>query len=364
MRASWWWIDRWRANPARTDLSYEAIGVYRELRDELWLRDGLLPADDVTLARIVGDDAVWLRCKDAVLRLFVRTPEGYRSSEHDEVSAESKKRAEKQQRYRSRYQNKTGNVTPSPSQSPSQSQNREHTGISPLRSEIPPSSRPEAGTESAQTHPEPTPAHSEPSENATPASLFDDREAISPTVPDKHRNRSKATATALAAKCDPETLVAHYHRILPHLPGVRVPLSHGVKSAVVAALGRDPVEVWVERFERAAESDFLSGRKADWKANLLWLLGPRNAAKLDAGQYDNHEAAPSTISDYNAKALRASRNIRIAWEDGVGQDDTPEIDYQSDPQPLRIAPPEPEPVNHEAVAKFRGLSRALLNGHR
>jgi len=219
-------------------------------------------------------------------------------------------------------------------------------------------------SEPAQTHPEPTPAPSEPSENATPASLFDDREAISPTVPDKPRNRSKATATALAAKCDPETLVAHYHRILPHLPGVRVPLSHGVKSAVVAALGRDPLEVWAERFERAAESDFLSGRKADWKANLLWLLGPKNAAKLDAGQYQNHEAEAPTISDYNAKALRASRNIRLAWEDGVGQDEIPEIDYQPDPQPLRIAPPEPEPVNHEAVAKFRGLSRALLNGQR
>jgi hypothetical protein len=143
---------------------------------------------------------------------------------------------------------------------------------------------------------------------------------------------------------------------------------------VVAALGRDPVEVWVERFERAAESDFLSGRKADWKANLLWLLGPKNAAKLDAGQYQNHEAEAPTISDHNAKALRASRDIRLAWEE---QDQFSRSAVASlPPSPQRTIllensvastprhEPEPEPVNHEAVARFRGLSRALLNGNR
>ena len=43
MRAAWWWIDRWRKSTAYTDMTAEEQGVYRNLLDELWLRDGVLP---------------------------------------------------------------------------------------------------------------------------------------------------------------------------------------------------------------------------------------------------------------------------------------------------------------------------------
>ncbi len=82
-------------------------------------------------------------------------------------------------------------------------------------------------------------------------------------------------------------LVAEYTRLCPSMP--KAPPA--ALKAATAALKREPdLDVWLARFARAEESDFLAGRKTDWRANILWLLGPINVGKLDAGQYDNHRA--------------------------------------------------------------------------
>lgn len=82
-------------------------------------------------------------------------------------------------------------------------------------------------------------------------------------------------------------LVAEYARLCPSMP--KAPPS--ALKAATAALKREPdLNVWLARFARAEASDFLSGRSKDWRANILWLLGPINVGKLDAGQYDNHRA--------------------------------------------------------------------------
>lgn len=115
MKAAWWWIDRWRTSSAYGSMTAEERGVYREFLDELWLRDGLLPLDEMHLARVAGGESVFARVKDKVLAHFVKTPEGWRNETHDAVQADSRKRAEKQARYRNKHRNVTASPSPSPS---------------------------------------------------------------------------------------------------------------------------------------------------------------------------------------------------------------------------------------------------------
>lgn len=143
MRAVWWWVDRWRKSTAFTDLTLAEQGAYRNLLDELWIRDGCIPNDERTLARASGDPVEWPAVRDKVLKNFRLTEEGWRNDTHDEIMAESQRRALKQKRYRERVRTGDGNVTRSPSPSPSPSirhrTDRGAAGLSPL-----PERRPEA----------------------------------------------------------------------------------------------------------------------------------------------------------------------------------------------------------------------------
>jgi uncharacterized protein YdaU (DUF1376 family) len=116
VRAAFWWIDRWRQSSAYMDMSAEERGVYRELIDELWLREGAIPNDEKLFVRLSGSQETWERVKETVLSRFYLTTQGYRNKTHDKVSEESKKRAERQKRYRNKTRNVTVNVAASPSQ--------------------------------------------------------------------------------------------------------------------------------------------------------------------------------------------------------------------------------------------------------
>lgn len=133
-RAAWWWIDRWRKSTAYTDMTLAEQGAYRNLLDELWVRGGVLPNDERILAKVSGDAIAWPTVRVGVMRHFYVTPEGLRNSTHDEVSAESSRRAQKQKDYRDRNRsgNNTGNasgnegrnVTPSPGPGPGPSKGK------------------------------------------------------------------------------------------------------------------------------------------------------------------------------------------------------------------------------------------------
>lgn len=89
-RGAFWWIDRWRKSTAYTDMTLAEQAAYRNLLDELWLRDGVLPADERILAKVCGDALSWPEVRKAVMARFVLTPEGYRNETHDEVAAGAK----------------------------------------------------------------------------------------------------------------------------------------------------------------------------------------------------------------------------------------------------------------------------------
>ena len=77
MRAAWWWIDRWQKSTAFKDMTLEEQGAYRNLLDELWLRDGVLPDDERILARVCGDATAWPRVRVAVMAHFEAVPGGW-----------------------------------------------------------------------------------------------------------------------------------------------------------------------------------------------------------------------------------------------------------------------------------------------
>lgn len=110
MKAAWWWIDRWRKSTAYTDMTLAEQGAYRNLLDELWLRDGIIPKDERILAKIAGDMKGWAKVRVAVLARFTSTPDGLRNITHDEIQKESKRKADGQKRYRDKRRNVTGNV--------------------------------------------------------------------------------------------------------------------------------------------------------------------------------------------------------------------------------------------------------------
>lgn len=110
MRAAWWWIDRWRNSTAYKDMRLAEQGAYRNLLDELWTRDGLLPDDDRVLGNICGAAKEWARVRDAVMGHFRKVDGGWRNDTHDEVRAESERRKRKQADYRAKHRNDNGNA--------------------------------------------------------------------------------------------------------------------------------------------------------------------------------------------------------------------------------------------------------------
>jgi len=102
MRAAWWWMDRWQKSTAFKDLTLAEQGAYRNLLDELWLRDGALRDDDRVLAKCSGDALEWPKIRERVMAHFHLVDGAWRNETHDEVQAESSKRATIQKRYRDR----------------------------------------------------------------------------------------------------------------------------------------------------------------------------------------------------------------------------------------------------------------------
>ena len=128
MNAAWWWIDRWRKSTAYTDMTAEEQGLYRNLLDEVWLReDHIIPDDPRILARVSGDHEAWKKHGKKVLKWMEKVDGGWTNNTAMEVINQSQRRAETQKRYRLKKNNKGDNTgdnnpdSPSPSPSPSPS---------------------------------------------------------------------------------------------------------------------------------------------------------------------------------------------------------------------------------------------------
>jgi len=85
-------------------------------------------------------------------------------------------------------------------------------------------------------------------------------------------------------------IVDLYHEILPSLPSVQM-LSEKREKYLDARIDSSDntksSEWWREFFEKVSASDFLMGRKTDFRADFEWLITQGNFIKVVEGKYDN-----------------------------------------------------------------------------
>lgn len=120
----------------------------------------------------------------------------------------------------------------------------------------------------------------------------------------------------------PKTLVDFITWTWNLIPGV-VPIQKitGSVRRTILARTREHSEQgwWQHYFENSiAPSDFLCGRQTDWAASLPWVCGPKNMAKVLAGNYTNNVPqllSRKQIQGYQAGERVAARILKKAKED-------------------------------------------------
>jgi hypothetical protein len=104
---------------------------------------------------------------------------------------------------------------------------------------------------------------------------------------EREREESREEGTALASQSlMVDTVVDLWNKI----PGVVKPksITGPIRKRLLACLDKQPDSVWwTTYFDKIKDSAFLTGRKTDFAATLDWVLGPKNMAKILAGNYDD-----------------------------------------------------------------------------
>lgn len=137
-----------------------------------------------------------------------------------------------------------------------------------------------------------------------------------------------------SAKLSPDRLADLWAEVCRELPQPKRPLASGIRSALSAAVKRDPEEaLWRRRFETVAGDDWLSG-KDEWKgADLAWAIGPKNTAKLDARAESKPRAprAPrrTTFEESLERATAAAKRDYLAQNGSV--ESPPAIEEETTP---------------------------------
>ena len=94
-----------------------------------------------------------------------------------------------------------------------------------------------------------------------------------------------------------QEIVDLYHQICTSLPKV-VLLNEKRKQLLRARWKEHPdLEFWKELFQRVENSDFLTGRKADFRADFEWIIRPTNFVKIIEGRYDNVKQNTVSVDD-------------------------------------------------------------------
>lgn len=116
-----------------------------------------------------------------------------------------------------------------------------------------------------------------------------------------------------------QQIIDLYHDKLPCLPRV-VKLGDSLKAKISARWkepGQGDLDWWAGYFDLVAQSDFLTGRKTDFRASFDWLLGPINMSKVLNGAYANRPDAPR--SQYGGRQQQPMTMMEIMMT-GKGKD--------------------------------------------
>lgn len=337
MRAVWWWADRWKCSSAFS-LSIEERGLYREMLDASWLAGAVLPNDHKRIIRMIGATAEeWGRAWPAVSAYWVVSPDGLTITNETQagIYAESEQLAGK--RSASARTAAVARWTPGAPRMPDAcaadaprmrdacSTHVPRNAISmpsisvsiPVYDSIPvpvsehPHIAPAAlVTADAATENGSSPAvGTQSSERAADAPAPTDRPTrkrrASPTVTDGSQSHHEADEVL-------EIIDAWNAVRTEFMPPVTLPLPprSAVRKAIIVALKRDMADVWRVRFETISVNRRWNGTSEgdsyDFAADIIWALGPRNAAKVDARTGHRSPAKRPTTPQSCAEALFAA----------------------------------------------------------
>lgn len=352
MRGVFWWVDRWRNSAAYVDMTAEEQALFRNLNDEVWLReDHVIP--ESSLARASGFPDLWPRLGARVLKFMKSVDGGWTIEDSLQVIRESEVRSERQRRYRNKHRNGDRNADRN---------GRGNAGGNEARNDAP---SPDLDLDLEQDQSQKVkPSASVVSPPASePSGLFGPDGPDGETRPEPQKSKAEPNGAKILADL--------WAELCPHLDQPRRPLAPGIARSLVASWKRDPdADLWRERFAFVAESDTYSGRKPgfSWKADISWATGPKNSAKLDAKANRNHEAPVENFSDYNRRSAEQAKRIRLPWEtEDVAPWDTEALpdESQRDPAPpVRLISSQPASDEAAVAAKVNGIVRGFLNGHR
>ncbi len=254
MRGELFWVDRWRSSSAY-GLSMEARGLYRELLSLAWISGGKLPTSDpAKLRRMVGADAdEWERSWPMVEPYWQPDASG---------SLENKVQAE------------------------IYSESLRRSASHAERGRLGAAKRwPSHGAANSPAIAQPSDSHPVATAQVMPSVSGSGSVSVSVSRDTHARARDDVLVMDLITAWDTTCPFSRTSAVPPK----------SLLAQCRAALARDGLLVWEERFRVVAASPFLSGRNdRGWCATLFWTLGPKNAAKIDGGCYSQRQMTIST----------------------------------------------------------------------
>lgn len=110
---------------------------------------------------------------------------------------------------------------------------------------------------------------------------------------EREEGKKPFSSTPESDRGECEAVMSAYNQLCPSLPRC-MKLSDKRKRAIRARLKSGfTLDDFEKAFTAAEKSDFLSGRKAEWKAGFDWLLNENNLVKVLEGNYENIVATTS-----------------------------------------------------------------------
>lgn len=105
-----------------------------------------------------------------------------------------------------------------------------------------------------------------------------------------------------------EEIIEIFNSVCYDLPNVEK-ITDSRKKAIEKIIKEYSLEKIGDVFKKSNESDFLSGRKSDWKANFDWILIPKNFVKILEDNYKNlnngQQSRDKSDSDHKQSAVNA-----------------------------------------------------------
>jgi hypothetical protein len=112
------------------------------------------------------------------------------------------------------------------------------------------------------------------------------------------------------SSCPHQKIIDLYHEVLPELPRVKVWNPH--RQALLRARWKeDPerqsLDWWRQFFKLVRASPFLMGKKSDFRADLEWLVRPRNFPNVLEGRYTERPKSSFSIDDWVPPEMRGEK---------------------------------------------------------